>query len=124
MTASPSQKALGFVRRILAKDDDIVEEEPAETGAAPISSVRVRDKVHLVGTVEATSSTPEGWNVELSDGTGTVTLLWMGRTAIPGIGIGTTMHVWGRVAARRTELLIYNPVYAIQAPKEANRNLA
>jgi len=123
MTASPAQRALGFVRRILAKDDEIVEEEPAEAGAAAISSIRVRDKVHLVGAVQETSSTPEGWQVELSDGTGTVTVLWMGRLAIPGIGVGTTMHVWGRVAARHSELLIYNPVYAIQAPKEMTPDL-
>lgn len=118
MTASPSQRALGFIRRILAKDDDIVEEEPAETGAASIASIRVRDKVHLIGTVKETSSTPEGWQVELSDDTGTVTVLWMGRIAIPGIEVGTTMHIWGRVASRRMEMLIYNPVYAIQAPKQ------
>ena len=111
----PYRRLHGFVSRILAKDDDIVEEEPPETGAAPISSIRARDKVHLIGTVEATSSTPEGWEAELSDGTGIVTLLWMGRVSIPGIGVGTTMHVWGRVATQRAGLLIYNPAYAIQA---------
>jgi len=112
---TPYQRVSGFVHRILAKDDDIVEEEPPSTGAAPISSIHARDKVHLVGTVEATSSTSEGWEAELSDETGTVTLLWMGRVSIPGIAIGTTMHVWGRVAAKGAGLLIYNPAYAIQA---------
>jgi len=118
VTTNPSQRILGFIRKIFVKDDDIVEEEPAETGAAPISSIRARDKVHLIGTIGATSSSPEGWRAELTDGTGAVTLLWMGRIAIPGIGVGTTMHVWGRVAAQRTGLLIYNPAYAIEAPPE------
>ena len=118
MIAHPSEKVFGFIRKIFVKDDDIVEEEPVETGAAPISSIHARDRVHLIGTVEATSSTPEGWRAEVSDGTGTVTLLWMGRTAIPGVTVGTTMHVWGRAAAQRTGLLIYNPAYAIQAPPE------
>jgi len=105
----------GFIRRILTKDDDIVEEEPPDRGVAPISSIHARDKVHLIGTIEAVSSTPEGWQAEISDGTGTVTLLWMGRRVIPGITVGVTMHVWGRTGARHAGLLICNPAYAIQA---------
>lgn len=110
-----AQRLHGFIHRILAKDDDIVKEEPPETGAAPISSIHARDKVHLVGTIEATSATSDGWQAEISDGTGTVTLLWMGRVSIPGVTAGTTMHVWGRATAQRSGLLIYNPAYAIQA---------
>ena len=105
----------GFIRRILTKDDDIVEEEPPDRGVAPISSIRARDKAHLIGTIEAVSSTPQGWQAEISDGTGTVTLLWMGQGPIPGITVGTTMHAWGRAGASHAGLLIYNPAYAIQA---------
>jgi len=101
--------------RILAREDEIVEEEPESTSEQMIGAVRARDRVHLTGTIESVIATQTGWQADLSDGSGHLTLIWMGRTPIRGIHIGTTMHVWGRVAAKGADLVIYNPGYAIQA---------
>jgi len=115
MTTFTLRRILRFVRRLFARSDDIVEEEPNQSGPTPISSIKIKDKVHLVGVIDSTVSTPGAWEAELHDATGHVTLVWMGRESIPGIDVGTVMHVWGRVAAKESHLVIYNPVYAIQA---------
>ena len=55
--------------------------------------------------------------VELRDGSGAVTLVWLGRRQIPGIDPGRTLKVWGRISCHEGHRLIYNPRYELmEAP--------
>jgi hypothetical protein len=55
--------------------------------------------------------------VELRDGSGAVTLVWLGRRQIPGIDPGRTLKVWGRISCHEGKRLIYNPRYELmEAP--------
>lgn len=56
-----------------------------------------------------------GIRAELSDGTDTVTLVWMGQRKIPGIECGRTLRVHGRLGLLENGTkAIYNPHYEIQ----------
>lgn len=115
---TPAQKLRRLFQRVLASQDEFVEEEPEAPTAQKISSIAARDRVHLFGEITSVESTPTGWQADFSDGTGRVLLHWLGRTRVPGVDQGTTMHVWGRVAAEGSDLMIYNPAYAIHAGRD------
>ena len=50
---------------------------------------------------------------EFTDGSGTVTLIWMGRRSIPGITAGRELIVSGRVSFVDGERRVYNPLYEL-----------
>ena len=92
-----------------------------EEGAVPIQNCEDRQRVQLTGTVSTVTITPRGGHpaleVELRDGSGAVTLVWLGRRQIPGIDPGRTLKVWGRISCHEGTRLIYNPRYELmEAP--------
>ncbi|MCL2736681.1 MAG: hypothetical protein FWD75_08670 [Propionibacteriaceae bacterium] len=112
----------GFVTRVMSSDEDLVAEEMAETtiasGAQPIQSVKSRERVHLRGEIASVTLGPagcaQGFQADLFDGTGHITLAWMGRPHIRGVTVGTTLRVWGRAAPWGQSLVVYNPAYTIE----------
>lgn len=60
-----------------------------------------------VGTVSRGTSL----DVLLDDGTGTITVRWSGRDAIPGVRAGARLRVEGTVAELHGQLVIFNPLY-------------
>lgn len=52
---------------------------------------------------------------ELYDGTGTVTLVWLGRRRIRGIDPGRTLVAKGRLTKREGKPTLFNPEYELQA---------
>jgi RecG-like helicase len=92
-----------------------------EEGAVPIQNCEDRQHVQLTGTVATVTITPRAGHpaleVELRDGSGAVTLVWLGRRQIPGIDPGRTLKVWGRISCHEGKRLIYNPRYELmEAP--------
>ncbi|MBK7723516.1 MAG: OB-fold nucleic acid binding domain-containing protein [Austwickia sp.] len=96
---------------------DEVLESTKNTGAVRLADLRDRQQVSVCGTVRALTMPPAGQVpalvAELYDGTGTVTLIWLGRREIRGIAPGTYLRAHGRVANRRGVLTIFNPMYEI-----------
>ena len=88
-----------------------------DAGADSIAAARDRSRVTLRGTIEVLTVRPRRhtpWlEAELSDGTGRVTLIWMGRHEVPGIEVGREMLVRGRISAIDGERRIYNPRYEL-----------
>ena len=74
-----------------------------------------RSRVTLRGTVTSvTSDADNGWlEAELDDGSGTVRLIWMGRTRIGCLLPGHALRVSGRLATADGVPAIYNPDYEI-----------
>lgn len=60
---------------------------------------------------------------ELSNGTGDVTLVWLGRRRIPGIEPGSILKVSGRLGAREGRKVLYNPYYELQTPGIADTGM-
>ena len=51
---------------------------------------------------------------DLYDGSDVVTLVWLGRRAIPGIEPGRQLTAKGRIALRENHKVIYNPYYELE----------
>ena len=88
-----------------------------ETGANLISEVKDRQFAKMRGSIAILSMKPRGgipWlEAEFTDGSATVTLIWMGRRSIPGITAGRELIVSGRVSFVDGERRVYNPLYEL-----------
>lgn len=86
-------------------------------GAVPIRTCEDRQQVSLTGTISTVTITPRAGHpaleVELRDGSGAVTLVWLGRRQIPGIDPGRTIKIWGRISCHEGRRLLYNPRYEL-----------
>ena len=73
--------------------------------------------VTLSGTLRTVTLRPRAdvaaLEAELYDGTGMVTLIWLGRRAIRGITPGRTLMATGRVNRQGGHLVMFNPTYEL-----------
>jgi hypothetical protein len=123
-SASPVPVRPNLFRRVLARvmagDDDpppLTDPDPFPAGPFPIGRARARRRVDFIGTVQtaATVEQPGGpwFEATLSDGTGRVTLAWLGRSDLPGVVPGRRLRVKGRLVPDRGRLVVFNPDYAL-----------
>jgi hypothetical protein len=98
--------------------------QAGQTPAVPIADCAQREVVDVAGTLRAVTRRPRGASLtmeaDLFDGTGSITLVWLGRRDIPGIEPGRKVIVHGRLATIRGERTIFNPSYELQ-PTAADR---
>ncbi len=78
----------------------------------PGQTVTVKGMVRSL-TLQPRSKVP-ALEVELYDGTGSVSVVWLGRRRIPGIEAGRTMVVTGRLTCNTDRPTIYNPRYELR----------
>jgi hypothetical protein len=110
-------------RRLTAGRDTLhaeeLQAEVAETRATPIGDCTDHDFVDVSGTLRTVTLRPRGTSLtmeaDLWDGTGHITLVWLGRRDIPGIRPGKKVTVHGRIARIKDERTIYNPSYQLKA---------
>ena len=95
-----------------------------QEGSVPIQTCEDRQRVQLTGTVSTVTINPRAGHpaleVELRDGSGSVTLVWLGRRQIPGIDCGRTIKVWGRISCHDGRRLVYNPRYELMQTPAAS----
>jgi amino acid transporter len=88
-------------------------------GSAAIGSLELRQLADIAGRVRSTAVSRENSTQELrcvvADESGSVTLIFQGRSKIPGIERGTRLLVHGTVTSRQNEAIILNPQYEIVA---------
>lgn len=110
------------MRRLASSNADLEAEDLQRTvkssGAVPISSCTDRQVVNLTGTISTVTIAPRGGHpsleVELRDGSGVVTLVWLGRRSIPGVTAGRAIKILsGRVSCHEGSKIIYNPRYEL-----------
>jgi RecG-like helicase len=93
------------------------------TNADPIGSLVERQRTQVAGRVRALTIDHESGGHEfrcvLADHTGSITLVFQGRTEVPGIERGTRLLVSGTVVSMRREAVILNPQYEIVASPAA-----
>jgi len=99
--------------------DELQAEIQASAEAMPIGRCQDREQVCLVGTLRTVTFRPHAGvpalEAELWDGTGTVSVVWLGRRQIPGISPGRTIKLRGRITTLRGNRAIYNPIYELRA---------
>nr|WP_300141800.1 OB-fold nucleic acid binding domain-containing protein [Propionicimonas sp.] len=119
-TTNPFLRAL---RRLGASNAELESEERQKivesAGATRISEVRDRQWARLRGTITVLSMKPRNgtpWlEAEFDDGSGAVTLIWMGRREIAGIAAGRELTVSGRISYVDGQRRLYNPYYELIA---------
>jgi hypothetical protein len=83
-----------------------------------ISAVVPRRPTMVAGQVVAVAAHVRPWVrlcVELCDGTGTITLRFLGRTEIPGIVRGCHLRVEGTPWMEEGLLVMINPLYEFES---------
>ncbi|WP_448627913.1 OB-fold nucleic acid binding domain-containing protein [Geodermatophilus sp. URMC 64] len=111
------------LERLTADDHTIDAEElraeAASAGCEPVSMCRKGEVVTVTGRLKSVVYTPRETvptlEAELFDGSGSVTLVWLGRRRIPGIEPGRTLSAHGRFASFDGKQVIYNPRYELAA---------
>jgi len=98
---------------------DELQRDAERAGCPPIASYGDRDLVTLHGSLTTVTLRPRGGvlalEAELYDGTGTVTLVWLGRRQIAGIGPGRQLTVRGRLGCTDGRKVLFNPRYELAA---------
>jgi hypothetical protein len=110
------------VRRITSEDseieaNDLQEKVACDKGAALVSKCQERSMVTVLGTVKSLTLRPRAGTptleVELYDGSGVVTLIWLGRREIAGIAPGRQLRAKGRMTSDGSRRVIFNPRYEL-----------
>lgn len=117
----------GRLRRALSRltsdaDDRDTRElraDAASLGATHVAACTVGAPVCVAGELRAVVLRPRAGvptlEAELYDGTGTVTLIWLGRRRIRGIDPGRAVVARGRLTRQDERPTIYNPAYELRA---------
>lgn len=89
----------------------------ADEGFDRIGEAPDRERVRLRGTLRTVTLRPRGGvpalEAELDDGTGVITIVWLGRRRITGIAPGRPIAVQGRIGLHDGERILYNPRYEL-----------
>jgi hypothetical protein len=119
-------KGAGYWRRLVHKltsdvdqlDADDLCQRAEASGARRACDCRPGEEVTVFGRLRSVELCPRDaaatLEAELFDGTGGVTLVWLGRRRIPGIEPGRTIKAMGRLAVRNGRMVLYNPYYELQ----------
>ncbi len=111
------------LQRLTADDQTIDAEElradSVNAGCEAVSACRKGAVVTVTGRLKSVVYTPRETvptlEAELFDGSGSVTLVWLGRRRIPGIEPGRTLTARGRFGSFEGRKVIYNPWYELSA---------
>lgn len=93
----------------------------SQPGVTLIAQAEPRTVARIAGVVESMRVRPregvQAVEAVLTDGSGTVTAVWLGRRTVPGVLLGSRMILEGRLGGERARLQIMNPTYEF-APTE------
>jgi RecG-like helicase len=109
------------VRRFASNEDELeaddLQEQAASGGATALKACSDRKRVTVMGTVKSLTLRPRAGTptleVELYDGSGTVTLIWLGRRELAGLTPGRKLRVSGRITTSDDRRVIFNPRYEL-----------
>lgn len=115
----------GRLRRSLsrwASSDDAEAKElrndTVKAGCCPVSEAVDRERVLLAGSLRTVTLRPRGGvpalEAEMYDGSGVITLIWLGRRRIAGIEAGRQLKVEGRTGVQDGIRVMFNPRYELR----------
>ena len=123
-TPAPARRGwLGRALRRLTEDEAARDAEDllggvAETGAKPVATCAQGQPVTVTGRLRSVVYTPRDTvptvDAELYDGSGSVHLVWLGRSRITGIEPGRALVARGRIAEHDGLKVIFNPWYELK----------
>jgi len=113
------------LRRALARftaPQDVVHadeerEQAVRLGGTPIAQLRAREPAQVCGTLRAVTLRPRAGVpalvAELYDGSGSLSVVWLGRRQICGVEPGRRIRVQGVVCESSGVATIFNPRYEL-----------
>ena len=112
------KRKLGWLSSQSDVDDALLRDSVELIGAQAAANCDVGEIVKVRGTIRALRLRPSSGTpmleVEIWDGSGFLTLLWLGRRAIPGINAGRSLVAEGRISRGPSDQpAIYNPRYSL-----------
>lgn len=118
------RKIWDAISRWAASDAEVEAEELREhaqtAGCQPLAEVSDRTTVRVRGTLQSVTLQPRSGipalEAELFDGSGSATLVWLGRRRIAGISCGRRLVAAGRVATLDGRRVMFNPRYELLPP--------
>src|SRR5256885_16438817 len=107
------------VRKLTAENEELDAEEmqarATKAGATTVARCGDRVPVTVLGTIRAMTIRPRAGvpalEAELYDGSGTVTLVWLGRRTVAGLGPGRQGRGTRRSTTSGGRKLVYHPRY-------------
>lgn len=124
MTQTRPQSWLSRTLQKLTADDQTIDAQELQHGASTagcelVSTCQKGEVRAVTGRLKSVVYTPRETvptlEAELFDGSGSVTLVWLGRRRIPGIEPGRTLTARGRFGSFDGRKVIYNPWYELGA---------
>ncbi len=101
-------------------DQEAVElrKDVEKAGCCPIDDARDRERADIQGSLRTVTLRPRGGvpalEAELYDGSGTITVVWLGRRRIAGIEPGRQIRVLGRIGVQDSQRVMFNPRYELR----------
>lgn len=111
-----------MIHRLTASCDELeaqeLQEGASSQGGTPIGRCGDREQVTLCGTLRTVTLRPRAGvpalEAELYDGSGTVSIVWLGRRQIAGVEPGRGIRVHGRIALHEGRSVMFNPRYELR----------
>ncbi len=95
-----------------------LQKDCVQMGAVLVSELPNRELVRVAGTLRTVTLRPRAGVpalvAELYDGSGSISLVWLGRRQIAGIEPGRALIASGRVTRDREQPVIFNPRYELR----------
>ncbi len=111
----------GLSRWASGQEQEAVElrKDAAKAGCCPIAEAAERQRVEIQGSLRTVTLRPRGGvpalEAELYDGSGVITVIWLGRRRIAGIEPGRQIKVVGRVGSQDFQRVMFNPRYELRS---------
>jgi hypothetical protein len=111
------------LQRLTSSQHDLeareLQHDVRSTGCTAIAEAGERRRVVVGGTLRHVTLRPRSGTpaleAELYDGSGSLTVVWLGRRRIAGIEPGASLTVQGRLSTQDGMRVIYNPRYELRA---------
>ena len=88
------------------------------SGLVTLEDAPDREKVTVQGSLHTVTLRPRGGvpalEAELYDGSGVITVIWLGRRRIAGISPGRQIQVQGRIGTQDGMRVMFNPRYELR----------
>jgi hypothetical protein len=115
----------GRLRRSLSRwaeggdqEAEQLQRDVVAAGCCPIGDAHDRQRIEIQGSLRTVTLRPRGGvpalEAELYDGSGVITVIWLGRRRIAGIEPGRQIKVAGRIGIHDAQRVMFNPRYELR----------
>jgi hypothetical protein len=121
MGAEPRSRLRQAISRLVAPQHEVhaelEQERSAELGGTPVARLQLRRPATVCGTLRSVTLRPRAGvpalEAELYDGSGSISVVWLGRRQIAGVEPGRRIRVHGLVTESEGGRAVFNPRYEL-----------